>query len=81
MGLGAVSAIEDAGVLGALFENVPEQETEEAIAQRLRLYDDVRRGRVAAYKYYSDVPPFHDAVELQREKCERYMRAEHLPSE
>ena len=81
LALGTVSAIEDAGVLGALFEDVPSVgDLESHIPQRLALFDKLRVGRVAAYKYYSDVPFFRNAVEAQRENCERFLKPKELPS-
>lgn len=82
MGLGAVSAIEDAGVLATLMKNIPATgDLDQHISERLKLFSELRVGRVAAYKYYSDVPFFLDAVQTQREKCEKFMKPEDLPGE
>ena len=79
-GMGAISAIEDAAVLGALFEDVPQSaDLNRCIEQRLAIFDELRVGRVAAYKYYSDMPFFRNAVEEQREKCERFLKPAQLP--
>lgn len=70
IGMGAVSAIEDAGVPGALFKAVPDVgDPGGHIQQRLELFDKLRVGRVAAYKYFSDVPFFRKPVDEQLENC------------
>jgi salicylate hydroxylase len=80
IGKGAVSAIEDAAVLGVLLRNIPATgDVANHISQRLRLNDSLRLPRVAVYKYYSDVPFFRNAVEEQKEKCEKFMKPEDLP--
>ena len=82
IGQGAISAIEDAAVLGTLFKDVPETgELSIIFENRLQLFDKLRIGRVAAYKYYSDVPFFRNAVEEQKEKCEKFMKPDELPGE
>ena len=82
IGQGAISAIEDAAVLGVLLSNIPDTgDVADHISQRLKLNDRLRIPKVAAYKYYSDVPFFRNAVEEQREKCERFMKPEDLPGE
>lgn len=80
MGLGAVSAIEDAGALGALFEAVEDDgDIANVVEERLRLFSRMRVPRVAVYKYYSDVPFFRDMVAEQKENVEKWMRPEELP--
>ncbi len=80
IGQGAISAIEDAAVLGALFENVPcAGDLAQHISQRLALNDELRIPPTAVFKYYSDIPFFQPAVKVQREKCEKYMKPEDLP--
>lgn len=80
IGQGAISAIEDAAVLGTLFTDLPSSgDLTDQISQRLRLNDKLRIPRIAAYKYYSDVPAFRNAVEEQRENCEKFNKPEDLP--
>ena len=80
IGQGAISAIEDAAVLGVLFRDIPVNgELADHVSQRLKLNDRLRIPKVAAYKYYSDIPFFRNAVEEQREKCEKFMKPEDLP--
>ncbi|KAK5114754.1 hypothetical protein LTR85_010067 [Meristemomyces frigidus] len=80
IGLGAVSAIEDAGALGALFANLPSTgDTATLVQHRLALFSSLRTPRIAIYKLYSDCPFFINAVQQQREKVERYMAPHELP--
>lgn len=80
IGQGAISAIEDAAVLGVLFRNVPiDVDITDHISKMLELNDKLRIPRIAAYKYYSDVPFFRNAVEEQREKCKKFVKPEELP--
>src|ERR1700712_2106606 len=80
IGLGAVSAIEDAGALGALFTNLPPTgDTASLVQNRLALFSKLRVPRVAVYKLYSDCPFFINAVQQQREQAERYMAPHELP--
>lgn len=80
LGMGAVSAIEDAGALKVLFSNLPESgEIAPLVEQRLALFSKLRVGRVAAYKYWSDVPHFGNAVEEQRERVEQFVDPADLP--
>jgi 2-polyprenyl-6-methoxyphenol hydroxylase-like FAD-dependent oxidoreductase len=80
IGQGAISAIEDAAVLGTLFRDVPSSgDVAEHISKRLELDDKLRIPRVAAYKYYSDIPFFRNTIDEQRDKCEKFMKPEDLP--
>ncbi|KAF2168034.1 hypothetical protein M409DRAFT_21480 [Zasmidium cellare ATCC 36951] len=82
-GLGAVSAIEDAGALGALFSNLPlhsSQDTGRLVSERLELFSQLRVPRVAAYKFYSDTPFFRDAVQEQGQKVMKWYKGEDLPA-
>lgn len=80
VGLGAVSAIEDAGALGALLEGVEDDgDNADLVEERLRLFSQMRVPRVAVYKYYSDVPFFRDMVAEQKEEVEKWVRPEELP--
>lgn len=82
VGLGAVSAIEDAGALGALFEGFEDDgDVADVLEERLRLFSQMRVPRVAVYKYYSDVPFFRDMVAEQKEKVEKWMESGELPRE
>ena len=68
-------------MLGALFENVPSSgDLAHLISQRLELNDRLRIPRTAVFKYYSDIPFFQPAVDVQRERCERFLKPEDLPS-
>ncbi|KAK4546641.1 hypothetical protein LTR36_001858 [Oleoguttula mirabilis] len=85
IGLGAVSAIEDAAALGALFTNIPasatdtDTDTATLVQHRLALFSRLRAPRVAVYKLYSDCPFFIHAVQAQRHAAERYMAPRDLP--
>ena len=77
-----MSAIEDAGMLGELFSDLPRgSDSMTIVEQRLQLFSELRVGRVAAYKYYSDIATFAPAVEQQRSTCEKWMKVDELPGE
>ena len=84
LGLGAISAIEDAAVLGdlgELFKDVPmSADLDGYVSQRLDLFDKLLTGRVAAYKYHSDVSFFRNAVEEQRHNLRTLFEAGRAPS-
>ena len=74
-GLGAVSAIEDAGFLGALFADLSDDtgEPQDTVTKRLELFTQRRVPRVAAYKYWSDVPFFGKAYDTQKLKVDAWL--------
>lgn len=81
-GMGAVSAIEDAALLGALLAGALMEVKKSAawFKEPLELFESLRKPRVAAYKYYADVPYFRQAaVTAQREKVDVYMKREDQP--
>ena len=67
-------------MLGTLFRDIPSSgDVAEHISRRLELNDKLRIPRIAAYKYYSDIPFFRNAVQEQRDKCEKFMKPKDLP--
>ncbi|KAK4505039.1 hypothetical protein PRZ48_003002 [Zasmidium cellare] len=82
IGLGAVSAIEDAGALGVLFSNLPADQTQDTgrlVSERFELFSRMRVPRVAAYKFYSDTPFFRDAATEQGDRVKEWYKGDDLP--
>lgn len=78
MGQGAASALEDAAVLGVLFSDI--QDLTE-IPHRLRMFDDTRKDRVAAFQLFSSVPVGVDSYEAIEGRLKEYFAPEDIPSE
>jgi salicylate hydroxylase len=84
IGLGALSSIEDAKALLALFEDFPQCDNQKdknsEVERRLAIFSQMRKNRLAVYKLYSDLPFFHATADEQREAALKYMSADELPS-
>ena len=77
-GQGAGMCIEDAGALSVLFSQMPNT-SKPNVAERLRLFDYLRRPRASVVQIISHYPYFEDAVKLSYSELIKYLPPEKLP--
>ena len=84
LGQGAAQSIEDAAALGVLLQNFTEDNSGgkgESVKARLRLFENVRKDRVAAIQIMSEVPVGEGGFEPMRERWQKYLPGHEIPSE
>ena len=84
LGQGAAQSIEDAAALGVLLQNITEVNSGgkgERVEARLRLFEDVRKDRVAAIQIMSEVPVGEGGFEPVRERLQKYLPEHKIPGE
>jgi salicylate hydroxylase len=78
-GMGAGSAIEDSGALGVIFSRMSSNTSEEAVEERLAVFERVRKGRASVIQLISHCPYFEDGVKIMWQELIKHMPAEKLP--
>ena len=80
LGQGAAQSIEDAAALGVLLQNVAGMGSGgkgEGVEARLRLFEEIRKDRVAAIQIMSEVPIGEEGFEMSRERWQKYVPGGH----
>lgn len=77
-GQGAGMAIEDSGALGVVFSDMHDT-SERSIAERLALFEKVRKGRASVVQLLSSVPYFEDGRKIMLPQLVQYIPEEELP--
>jgi hypothetical protein len=71
-------SIEDSGALGEVFRSIPDKSVA-TIHRRLKIFEEVRKGRASVVQLISHVPYFEDGVKTMWDELRKQMDEEKLP--